>query len=509
MSPPATARPPKVTTYAAAPRARKGQLPRRPAHLPGLDLLDDEGGVPWDETAARAMANRIEEVLASFGAPVQVAAIERGPTVTRFGLKPGTVERAGTVQRVKVAQIKALKDDLALALAVRSLRIEAPVAGRALVGIEVPNPEMGDVRLKGLLMTPEATRRLRSGGLLLALGRDVTGAPVLADLTGLPHVLIAGTTGSGKSVCLHAVLASLLFQASPEGLRLVIVDPKRVELVRYQGLPHLVAPVVTDVAEAIGALRWVVAQMEERYRRFEVARVRDRPAFNGRLRGGEAPMPALVVVVDELADLMLTAPDEVEPLMARLAQLGRAAGVHLVVATQRPSTDVVTGLIKANFPARIAFAVASGVDSRVILDQVGAESLLGRGDLLFQPSDAPQPVRAQGAFVSDEELDRLVDFWAASHWQRAPATAPWSDLVPTLDPEEAMFEEAVKLARRHHTVSASFLQRRLHIGYARARELFDRLVDEGLVDEAGRGPAADAYGDDGPDWVDLEFNPDA
>jgi S-DNA-T family DNA segregation ATPase FtsK/SpoIIIE len=354
--------------------------------------------------------------------------------------------------------------------------------------------------------SPPFQRRAAETSLLLAVGRDVTGQPVLGDLARMPHLLIAGTTGSGKSVCLHAVLASLLYQNSPATLQLVIVDPKRVELARYKGLPHLVAPVVTEVAECIAALKWAVAEMDRRYRLCEAAGVRDRAGYNARQKSGAPPLPALVLVIDELADLMLTAPEETEPLLARLAQLGRAAGIHLVVATQRPSTDVVTGLLKANFPARIAFSVASGIDSRVILDQSGAEALLGRGDLLFQPPDAPQPVRAQGVYVSDLEVARLVDFWSGGHWRAPTGPAPWAELVASLDPEEALFAEAVKLCQRHGRLSASFLQRKLHLGYARARELFERLQDEGYVDEDGRtGLGDDGEDERGADWVDQEF----
>jgi DNA segregation ATPase FtsK/SpoIIIE, S-DNA-T family len=472
---------------------------RRAGNLPAPDFLGEDRTGKTTDAGLQAMAATIERALASFGVPAEVVTIDHGPTVTRFGVRPGMVETGGERRRVKVARIAALRRDLALALAAPSVRIEAPIPGQPLVGIEVPSPQLQVVGLKGLLDSQAFQRTSRAGGMAIALGRDVAGGPVVADLSALPHLLVAGATGSGKSVCLDAILSSLLFQNTPDALRLVLIDPKRVELARYNGLPHLVAPVVTEVAEVVGALRWVIAEMDRRYRQFGERGARNRAAFNTRSRAGEPAMPALVVIVDEMADVMLTAPDPTESLVVRLAQLGRATGIHLVLATQRPSVDVLTGLIKANFPARIAFAVASSIDSRVILDHPGAEGLLGRGDMLYQAPDAAAPRRAQGVYVSDAEIGHLVAFWSSSHWSAPPRTPPWHDLVTPLDPGEALYERAVALAGQGK-LTASLLQRRLRLGYRTARDLYDRLAAEGHL-------ADDATESDDRDWVDDEFDP--
>jgi len=458
----------------------------RASALPEIALLGEDEAGGLDTEGLRAVATRIEQILDGFGVPVKVIEIEHGPAVTRFGLVPGTYEIAGEIRRVKVSRITALRDDLALALAAPSIRIEAPVPGKAMVGLEIPNPETAAVGLAGLLRDKRFRAAAAKSGLALALGRDVSGAVAAADLGKMPHLLIAGATGSGKSVCLNTVLASLLFQNTPDVLRLILVDPKRVELARFKRLPHLIAPVVTDVSEVVGALRWTSVEMDRRYKAFAERGARDLKAYNRKLPTGEPPLPRIVLIIDELADLMLQAPDETEPLLTRLAQLARATGIHLVVATQRPSTDVITGLIKANFPARIAFAVASSTDSRVILDSPGAEMLLGSGDMLFQPPDAPKPRRLQGAYVSDEELDRLVAFWQDSPWAAPPRLPPWDDLIPPDDPEEALYEEAVAVALAVSRVSASLLQRRLRIGYGKARALLDRMRREEIVDDQGR-----------------------
>lgn len=504
--------PPPLPGYAPAAAAKprntargeRGPRVRPPAGLPDLNLLQaptPSGQGPTDGVAQAAMAETIARTLSSFGAPADVVAIEPGPTFTRYGLKPGTVTRAGQPRRVAVARIVSLRHDLALALAVPAIRIEAPVPGRALVGIEVPNPRTEPVGLRDVIESAPFARARKRSGLAVALGRDVTGETVAADLAAMPHLLIAGTTGSGKSICLNVILASLLFQSTPDALSLLLIDPKRVEMVGYSGLPHLIAPVVTDWREAVGALRWLVAQMEDRFTRFAARGVRDRAAFNSRSPAGEAPVPAMVVVIDELADLMLAAGEEVEPLVTRIAQLGRAAGIHLIVATQRPSTDVVTGLIKANFPARIAFAVASGIDSRVILDRTGAEALLGRGDMLFQAPDAPDPKRLQGALVTDAEIAALVAFWKGSHWQGPGRLPPWDDLVPSDDPDAALYAKAQEIAMSTPQVNASLLQRRLRVGYAKARVLHDRLVDDGLA-------GADAEGQDEREEDDFDADRD-
>lgn len=531
-APPARPRPaavraaptPAPARHPAATRAGRGAR-----MLPGSEILEPDVAPPGrdDAEVLQAAARVIEQTLAGFGAPGEVVDIEQGPTFTRFGVRPGYVERGGQRLRVKVGRISALKHDLALALAAPAIRIEAPVPGRALVGIEVPSARGGPVRLRGIADSPGFQKLRRQHGLALALGRDVTGAPVVADLAGMPHLLVAGATGSGKSVGLNTILASLLLGHTPDGLQLILVDPKRVELNRFGALPHLVAPVVIEAREAVGALRWVVAEMDRRYQRFAARGARDRAGFNARSPAGEAPVPALVVVIDELADLMLTAPADVEPLLTRVAQLGRATGIHLVVATQRPSTDVITGIIKANFPARIAFAVSSGIDSRVILDRVGAETLLGRGDMLFQPPDAPHPVRLQGAWVSDAELDALVGFWRGAHWPPPPRLPPWEDLVPSDDPDAELYARAREMAENDPRLNASVLQRRLRIGFPKARQLFERLAEDGWVAAGGTGqdPYADpgAGGDEAApppprpgrpdrprrgrdlDWVDTEF----
>ncbi|MFN2115475.1 MAG: DNA translocase FtsK 4TM domain-containing protein [Anaerolineae bacterium] len=447
----------------------------RAPHLPPLDILGDDPVEDLSDATLEALGATIERCLASFGVPVDVVDIERGPSVTRFGVAPGLQETSHGERRVKVSRITALKHDLALALAAPTIRIEAPIPGRNLVGIEVPSAKLGLVGLKGLLSDPAFAKVSRERGLAVALGRDVTGAPVVGDLGAMPHLLVAGATGSGKSVCVDALLASLLFQNTPDTLRLVLVDPKRVELSRYAKLPHLVSSVVTDVEEVVGALRWVVDEMDRRYKLFAERGVRDLTSHNDRSPAGEAPLPVLAIVIDELADLMLTAPTETEPLLTRIAQLGRATGIHLVVATQRPSTDVVTGLIKANFPSRIAFAVSSGVDSRVILDRSGAESLLGRGDMLYQAADAMGVVRAQGALVSDAEIDALVRFWRESHWDEPGRVPPWDDLIAPLDPNEALLDAVRHLAREHPgELTPSLIQRKLRVGYGKARELHEQ-----------------------------------
>ncbi|MBI4926509.1 MAG: DNA translocase FtsK, partial [Anaerolineae bacterium] len=344
----------------------------------------------------------IEETLASFGAPAHIVEISQGPTVTQFGVEPDFLETRNGRTRVRVSKIVSLADDLALALAAPRIRIQAPVPGRSYVGIEVPNAEISRVMMREVLES-ENFAKIRST-LRFALGKDVAGKPVAYDLAGMPHLLIAGTPGSGKSVCVNSILTALLLQNSPNELRMILVDPKRVELTGYNGIPHLLSPVVVDAERVIGALQWVQREMDARYHRFSQVGARNIVDYN---KKNSPTLPYLLVLVDELADLMMLAPDETERSLTRLAQLARATGIHLVLATQRPSVDVVTGLIKANFPSRIAFAVASGIDSRVILDQPGAERLLGRGDMLFQAPDSPAPVRLQGVFVSDPEIQRL------------------------------------------------------------------------------------------------------
>ena len=488
------------------------------------EILEPGAEGKADEEFDRERARLIEETLRAFGAPARVVETNRGPTITQFGVEPDFVDvRGGKRVKVKVGKIAALADDLALALAAQSIRIEAPVPGKGYVGIEVPNPVISLVALRDVLEA-ESFRKLRPP-LRLGLGRDVSGRPISTDLVMMPHLLIAGTTGSGKSVCVNALIASLLLQNSPEALKFVMVDPKRVELTFYNGIPHLLAPVVVDLERVVPALQWVSREMDERYRRFAREGVRNIAEFNTRMQAaGQKGFNYLVVVIDELADLMMLAPDETERVLTRLAQLSRATGIHLVIATQRPSVDVITGLIKANFPARIAFAVASSVDSRVILDQPGAERLLGRGDMLFHSPDAPAPIRMQGAFVSEAELNRLILFWrgqavgpstpAPVGGQAAERPMPGVPLkqAPLWDEIEAeaeegvdpLFDEAVRVVRGMRRASISLLQRRLRIGYTRSARLVDMLEERRIIGPAKEGSQAREV----LDYGSLEEEPD-
>jgi len=472
--------------------------------IPPIDILDKPTEAKLDQGDIERRAELIEEALASYGVEAKVVQINTGPTVTQFGVEPGwdrkykeIKERGknGNTQvrleevsrtRVRVDRITSLASDLTLALAVSSIRIEAPVPGKSMVGIEVPNTTFGSVDLRSAVETVAFQRVKARSSLAIALGKGAGGDPVAADLAKMPHLLIAGATGSGKTVCLDSIVACLLLHNSPEDVQFIMVDPKRVELVAFNGIPHLAAPVIVDIDQAIRALRWLSREMDRRYRQFAEARARNIEGYNKDCLP-EDKLPYFVLVIDELADLMMTAFDEVEHGICRLAQLARATGIHIIVATQRPSVDVITGLIKANFPTRISFAVTSHIDSRTILDTVGAEKLLGRGDMLYMPTEASRPKRLQGSFVSDAEIERLVDFWAR---QRRPA--PRSiDLdeagQPPIagrtisPPPDSLWEEAKRLAREHEHISASFLQRRLRIGYPRAARLMETLQQEGLI----------------------------
>ncbi|MHB1295420.1 MAG: FtsK/SpoIIIE family DNA translocase [Anaerolineae bacterium] len=460
-----------------------------PTDLPSLDLLvADEGNVA-DEAETRMRAQIIKDTLGAFGIPAEVTESHRGPTVTQFGVEPGYVEkqdRDGNMVRykIRVNKILALTNDLALALAAAPIRIEAPVPGRNVVGIEVPNGNKTVVGLRGVLES-KTFERMRAP-LRIALGRDVSGEAVVASLASMPHLLLAGATGTGKSVCLNAIVASLLFHYPPEQLRMVMIDPKRVELVNYDRIPHLEGRVVVDPEKATLALRWVTKEMDRRYAQLAQVGVRNIVAYNKVAKAkGLDELPYIVVVIDELADLMLAAPDDVERTLCRIAQLARATGIHLVVATQRPSVDVVTGLIKANFPARISFAVTSQIDSRVILDAPGAEKLLGRGDMLYMAPDSAKLQRIQGCWVSDPELERLVTFWRhqpGSEEQAGGQAAPWDGMSPEEDAsDDKLLEEAAELVRQHNQASASFLQRQMRIGYPRAARLMDQLESMGVV----------------------------
>ncbi|MCZ2113082.1 MAG: DNA translocase FtsK, partial [Anaerolineae bacterium] len=381
-------------------------LPRVP------DILESGTDIDVNSSSIRERVEVIEQTLESFGAPATVVEINQGPTITQFGVEPNyIIQRGGKRTKVKVGKIASLADDLALALAARSIRIQAPVPGKGYVGIEVPNSAKALVSLRDVIESAEYGRM--KSPLRVGLGQNVAGQPIVADLAAMPHLLIAGTTGSGKSVCVNGLIACLLLQNTPDDLRLVMVDPKRVELTGYNGVPHLAAPVVVDMDRVIGTLQWALREMDNRYKLFAGAGARNIVEYNKKIRRDATTqkLPYIVIVIDELADLMMLAPEDTERSITRLAQMARATGIHMVIATQRPSVDVVTGLIKANFPARIAFAVASGTDSRVILDTTGAERLLGQGDMLFQSPDAAAAVRLQGCFVSDLELQRLISYW--------------------------------------------------------------------------------------------------
>jgi S-DNA-T family DNA segregation ATPase FtsK/SpoIIIE len=473
-----------------------------PWHLPTIDEILEEGSDQnYSDDLIRKQSTIIEQTLESLGAPSKVMETNTGPVVVQFGVEPQFIQRrSGKKTKVKVSKIASLADDLALALSAKSIRIEAPIPGKALVGIEVPNIEPSIVALRDVM--DSKSFREQKGRLRMGLGQNVSGQAVASDLRTMPHLLIAGTTGSGKSVCVNAIVASFLLQNTPDTLRLLMVDPKRVELTQYNGIPHLLSPVIADVEKVVPALRWVMREMDNRYRRFAKMGARNIEDFNKKVvkSGEEEPIPYIVVVVDELADLMMQAPEETERVICRLAQMSRATGIHLILATQRPSVNVVTGLIKANFPARIAFAVASSVDSRVILDMAGAERLLGSGDMLFMPPDVGQPLRLQGAFVSNKELDKLINFWRRE--SKPGATVPeaaipesppglekalvQTSLFPEFEEADQEFEDellptAVEILLAEDRGSISLLQRRLRIGYTRSARLVDIMTDMGIV----------------------------
>lgn len=477
-------------------------MPTEPAWvLPDINEILEPGAEPPDDGENdRQRARVIEETLRSFGAPAHVVDIRRGPTITLFGVEPDFIESRNGRTRVRVSKITSLADDLALALAAARIRIQAPVPGKGYIGIEVPNRQVSLVALRDVINS-SAYSNLNSP-LKIALGKDVAGNPVAADLTVMPHLLIAGTTGAGKSVCINDILTCFLLNMTPDQLRLVLVDPKRVELTGYNGIPHLLSPVIVDAEHVVGALQWMMREMDNRYRKFSESGTRNIADYNAMCeKTNEKKLPYLLIVIDELADLMMLAPDETERSITRLAQLARATGIHLIIATQRPSTDILTGLIKANFPARIAFAVASSVDSRVILDQPGAERLLGRGDMLFQAPDAAAPVRIQGAFVSDQEINRLATYWrsftVSGHAPERPdqsaafqttkgvplKQAPlWEEIEEEkdLDPK---FHEAVAVVRDEGQASVSMLQRKMRIGYTRAARIIDKMEEKGIIGE--------------------------
>lgn len=464
------------------------------------EILNPVQKAPIDEESDEDKARVIEETLRSFNAPGKVVEIRRGPTITMFGVEPEYNESRTGRTRVRVSNITRLSDDLAMALKASRIRIQAPVPGKGYVGIEVPNLKTSMVSMLELVTSLPFQKH--KSPLKFALGKDVTGTPATTDLTAMPHLLIAGTTGSGKSVCVNAILTGYLLHLNPDQLRLMLVDPKRVEFSVYNGIPHLLTDVIMDPEKVVGALQWMLREMDLRYRIFENFGVRNIEEYNKKIsiEGGKE-LPYIVVVIDELADMMLLAPDETERALTRLAQLARATGIHLIIATQRPSADVITGLIKANFPARIAFAVASNMDSRVILDQPGAERLLGRGDMLFQAPDAPAPVRLQGAYVSEDEVARLARFWQAQSTTNGAPERPdkalytsasnlpmsqeplWKELQKDPD-EDPLAEEALRVIRKEGRASVSMLQRKLRIGYTRASRMVEKFEEKGIISEA-------------------------
>lgn len=471
------------------------KAPPRSANLPPLDLLGEELSSRPDERHINQMAGLLEKALADFGIPARVVGFQVGPTVTQFALEPGYIQKPGDEsgenrQKVRVSQISALQRDLALALSAQRLRIQAPVPGRSYVGVEVPNSRTTLVRLRPILEN-QAFHKL-SSPLGIALGRDVSGAPIAADLSKMPHLLVAGTTGSGKSVLMSAIAICLVMNNTPADLRLIMLDPKMVELVRFNGLPHLLGKVETELERINAVLRWVVSEMQRRYKLLEQERVRDIDGYNRKTqrRDDAEKLPRIVVLIDELADLMMSTAEHTESTLVRLAQMARATGIHLVVATQRPSTDVVTGLIKANFPARISFAVASSIDSRVILDTAGAESLLGRGDMLYLAPEAAAPLRSQGVMINDQEIESVIAYWQEAWPAEMPQAIPWDSLMQKdalIADRDELVEGAIAEIRRSGKSSASHLQRALRIGYPRAARLVDELEEMGVLGPAQSG----------------------
>ncbi len=469
---------------------------RRSQKLPPITLLEKGKIATLSQTEIDQKTQIIEETLSHFGLPAQVTSIQQGPTVTQFGVQPGYIEKPGPdgeikQQKVRVGQIAALRRDIALALAAQRLRIQAPVPGKGVVGIEVPNKEISLVRLRSVIESEQYTAV--KAPLVVGLGADVSGQPVAVDLAKMPHLLIAGTTGSGKSVCMNAIIACLVFNNSPENLQLVMVDPKKVEFIRFNGLPHLIGQVEVEADRAVGVLRWLTAEMDRRYELFSQLNARNLNGYNRKAASNPKfkKLPYIAVFIDELADLMHTYPGDVERTLCRLAQMARATGIHLVVATQRPSTDVITGLIKANFPSRMSFSVASNTDSRVILDSTGAEQLLGKGDMLFLPPDAPSPERIQGVFVNDREVEGIVEFWQDNMPEDyEPMSAPWESLIAKfalLDETDSLLEQAIELCQKYDTISTSLLQRRLRIGFPRAARIMEHLYEMGLVEDPQEG----------------------
>ena len=489
-------------------------------NLPSIDLLDDLKEISISESEINATAEKIQDTLSQYDVDVEIGQIQPGPVVTLYGLKPGwitktkkekqfdsdgnaitdasgrqIIKEVESKNRVKVDSIMSREKDLSLALKTPSIRIETPVLGESLVGIEVPNPNPGLIGIKSLIKDSSFANLLsQNDSLPIALGKGSGGDNVTIDLTKMPHLLIAGATGSGKSVCMNSIVSSLIYSRSPDQLRLLLVDPKRVELTQYNGISHMVTPVIVELDSVAKVFRGVINEMFKRYKLLESHSVRNISELNKKFTNA---MPYLVIVIDELADLMMTSGVEIERSICRLAQLGRATGIHLVIATQRPSVDVVTGLIKSNFPSRVSFSVSSSIDSRTILDTTGAEKLLGKGDMLYLPIDASLPSRLQGCFINDTEISKLVNFWKNNSFMNSQyeinvfddsnehsKSIENDDLDPNKD---SLFNDAVGLAKSTKKLSISFLQRKLRIGYPRAARLMDELEEEGIV-----GPMQDS-----------------
>ena len=501
----------EYTRKRSAERAQKqteGTL-ERSEDLPPLSLLEPERLLAVNQATIDTNSALIEKTLEEFGIPAKVVSYRVGPTVTQYAVEPGYKDKGDEKLKVRISQISALNRDLALALKAQSLRIEAPVPGESYVGIEVPNPDHSIVRLRPIMESDEFKQS--KSPLTIPLGRDVSGLPLVSDLSRMPHLLIAGTTNSGKSICIAAITTCLVMNNKPEDLRLVMIDPKMVELTRFNGLPHLLGKVETDVNRIMKVLKWATEQMEIRYQLLEAMHARDLDTYNQRVaRNGGSKLYRVVILIDELADLMMTASSETEEALTRLAQKARAVGIHLVVATQRPSTNVVTGVIKANFPTRIAFMVASSVDSHVILDSPGAENLLGRGDMLFSHPEIGSLVRSQGVFVNDHEIQQVINWWrersylptepaleastepaeAEAEPEPEPTSPPWENVVredAEEDEDETLIQQATTIIRKDKIATASYLQRQLHTGYAKAAWLMDQLEARGVIGPAQSG----------------------
>ncbi|MDO8598513.1 MAG: DNA translocase FtsK 4TM domain-containing protein [bacterium] len=502
-----TSAPASSSDALAAPARKRRRRPR--VEIP-LSLLSNDIGKPTSGDI-RAQQEIIRKTLEHFKIPVEMADVRVGPTVTQYTLRPA--------DGVKLSRITALQNDLALALAAHPIRVEAPIPGKALVGIEVPNQKAAVVRLREMFESDAF--RSRTSNLTVCLGKDVAGQVWTADIDRMPHLLVAGSTGSGKSVMLNAIIVSLLYQNGPDDLRLLLVDPKRVEFPIYNGVPHLLTPVVTDAKRTVHALKWAIAEMDRRFELLAGAKKRDLASYNAHVKTDNR-LPYLVIIIDELADLMVVAASEVESAIIRLAQMARAVGIHLIVATQRPSVDVITGLIKANITSRIAFAVASSIDSRTILDTVGADRLLGRGDMLFTSAELSKPKRIQGAYVADQEIQRIVEHLRVESdtiddrdpLEEQPIVA-WKDGVGDTggDDDDALLVEAKGVLTQAGKGSASLLQRRLKVGYARAARILDILERQGFIGPADGAKPREVYGSspqptaDSPKLENME-NPD-